>query len=148
MLCKYLKGAMAELCELISLTTLDIADIKRANHSEIFSRAAQKTAVLQNFHDKKNLAQQEIQSLKNAADPKAGALDFLNDESRALIDLLRENLEILKAQNEEFARLSFYIKEFYDSMLDSMFPQDFECYEQYGRAKTSQRKSAFLYQEA
>lgn len=147
MLYNYLKGAVENLDSLINLTRLDIEDIKKARHEAIFSRNEEKQPFLESFEAKKNLAQQEILLLKNK-NPSSDISEILDQETSSLLADMKSKLFELKTINARYARIVLSVKEFYSSLIDQMFPQDFEDYSQRGIVKPPRAKSAFFSQEA
>lgn len=147
MLYNYLKGAVENLDSLINLTQLDIEDIKQARHEAIFSRNEEKQPFLESFEAKKNLAQQEIILLKSK-NPSSDISEILDNQTSLLLADLKNKLSELKIINAHYARIVLSVKEFYSSMIDQMFPQDFQDYSQKGINKPPRAKSAFLSEEA
>ncbi len=138
MLHNYLRGAVGDLQTLISLTQLDIEDIKTANHQEVFNRNLEKQPFIVSFENKKNMAQQEILNLKNMH-PQSELSDLLDAESSELLGLMKQKLQELKDINSNYARMVFAVSEFYSSLMQRILPHEVSGY---GAPKTTQ--STFL----
>lgn len=142
MLQNYLRGAVSDLETLIELTQLDICDIKEANHERIFERNLQKQPLIVSFENKKNMAQQEIVSLKSA-NPQVELGDLLDEESSELLGSMKQKLQKLKEVNSGYARMVLAVSEFYNSLMQKIIPHEVSGY---GVPKTTQ--STFLKIEA
>ena len=127
MLHHYLKGAVADIKQLIELTLLDISDIKEANHEKIFNRNLEKQPLIVSFENKKNMAQQEILALK-AQNPDSDLDTLLDDEASSLLGEMKQGLQDLKEVNSNYARMVFAVSEFYSSLMQRIFPHEITGY--------------------
>ena len=137
MLLHYLNNSIKDLENLIDLTKKDIEDIKLAKHAEIFERGKIKNDLIQSFENKKSLLDNELMKLikENGAESLESMLD---SNQKELLALLKIKLTELKITNKEYAKYVVTISQFYNSLLDSMFPRDMEGY------KMAQHKPASL----
>ncbi|WP_104697192.1 MULTISPECIES: hypothetical protein [unclassified Helicobacter] len=142
MLHNYLRGAVSDLEALIELTRLDMQDIKEANHEKLFERNLQKQPLIVSFENKKNMAQQEILSLKNSC-PQVELSELLDGEASELLGSMKEKLQELKEINTGYARMVFAVSEFYSSLMQRLVPHEVSGY---GSPRTIQ--STFLKIEA
>lgn len=137
MLLHYLNNAITDIENLIDLTKKDIEDIKVAKHSEIFERGRIKNDLIQSFENKKSLLDNELMKLikENGQKPLE---ELLGVEQKELLNLMKIRLSELKVSNKEYAKYVITISQFYNSLLDSIFPRDMEGY------KMAQHKPASL----
>ncbi|WP_300742333.1 hypothetical protein [uncultured Helicobacter sp.] len=128
MLHTYINGAIADLRTLIHLTQLDNKDIQAAHHEAIFGRLEQKDNLVKAFEEKKSLIQQEMLILceKN---PHKALKDLLDDQTSALLDSMRDELETLKTLNANYAKSVFAVAEFYNSLIQRIIPHESNGYE-------------------
>ncbi|MDU7693249.1 MAG: hypothetical protein E7K04_03270 [Helicobacter sp.] len=148
MLYSYLFGAIKDLEQLIELTKLDITDIKSAKHEALFCRNEQKTPLINAFESKKDLAEQEILILKNKSQNKNAQIsEILDEQTNSMLLEMKQKLCELKEVNANYARMVLNVSEFYTSLLDHMFPHDFDDYSRSGAVRSKRAKSAFLYQQ-
>lgn len=137
MLLHYLNNAITDIENLIDLTKKDIEDIKVAKHSEIFERGRIKNDLIQSFENKKSLLDNELMKLmkENGQKPLE---ELLETQQKELLTLMKMKLSELKISNKEYAKYVITISQFYNSLLDSIFPRDMEGY------KMAQHKPASL----
>lgn len=64
--------------------------------------------------------------------------ELLDDEQKELLALMKAKLSELKLCNKQYAKFVVTISQFYNSLLDSIFPRDMEGY------KMAQHKPASL----
>lgn len=127
MLLHYLQNAVKDIENLIDLTKKDIEDIKVANHNEIFGRIQIKNDLIQSFETKKSLLDSElVKILKESHEPSLELL--LSTEQKELLSLMKLKLSELKIINKEYAKFVVTISQFYNSLLDKIFPRDMEGY--------------------
>ncbi|MDD2382601.1 MAG: hypothetical protein PHN18_00270 [Sulfurospirillaceae bacterium] len=127
MLLHYLQNAVKDIDNLIDLTKKDIEDIKVANHNEIFGRIQIKNDLIQSFETKKSLLDNElVKILKESHETSLELL--LNAEQKELLSLMKLKLSELKIINKEYAKFVVTISQFYNSLLDKIFPRDMEGY--------------------
>lgn len=127
MLHNYLRGAVSDLRSLIELTTLDVEDIRVANHENIFGRNGKKQELIKTFEAKKNLIDQEMLSLKNQF-PDKTLSDLIDDEAGELLNEMKKNLQELKNLNTSYARIVFAVSEFYNSLIQKIIPHEMSDY--------------------
>lgn len=127
MLTHHLNNAIKDIDYLITQTYKDIQDIKIANHSEIFERTRIKNDLIHSFEQKKSLLDYELMKLLKESG-QASLEEILNIEQKELLALLKNKLAELKTCNKEYAKYVVTISQFYNSLLDSIFPRDMEGY--------------------
>lgn len=127
MLHNYLRGAVSDLKSLIELTTLDVEDIRVANHENIFGRNSKKQELIKTFEAKKNLIDQEMLNLKNQF-PDKTLSDLIDDEAGELLNEMKKNLQELKNLNTSYARIVFAVSEFYNSLIQKIIPHEMSDY--------------------
>lgn len=128
MLTHYLKASIEDIENLIELTIQDIKDIKEAKHQAIFDRTKIKNDLVHSFEHKKSLLDNELLKLVNANKNKE-LEDLLSDSQKEMLSSIKDKLLILKSKNKEYARFVVTVSEFYNSLLDSVFPRDMEGYQ-------------------
>jgi thiamine pyrophosphokinase len=127
MLSHYLKTSIEDIDNLIELTQKDIIDIKEAKHEEIFKRTAIKNDLIKSFENKKYMLDNELIKLVKSSGNRA-LEEILNKSQRDMLEDLKEKLSILKKKNKEYARFVVTVSEFYNSLLDSIFPRESDGY--------------------
>lgn len=127
MLSHYLKSSISDIENLIDLTQKDILDIKEAKHEAIFNRTKIKDELIQSFVNKKSLLDNELVKFVQINDNKP-LEDILNEEHKEMLNTMKEKLSCLKIKNREYARFVVSVSEFYNSMLDRVFPREMEGY--------------------
>jgi uncharacterized protein YdcH (DUF465 family) len=65
---------------------------------------------------------------------------LLDSDQRELFEELKKRLIVLKDKNREFARLVASVSEFYNSLLDRIYPQEMG----HGYSKQSVKSASFL----
>ena len=140
MLVQYLQGAIADLDTLISYTELDIQAIKRADHDEIFERNLKKDALIKEFETKKDLINQEVQTLAKEY-PQKTTQELIGQESGALFETMREKLTKLKQINSDYARMVFAVSEFFTSLMNTLIPKDTPAYGENKRVSSTHHTS-------
>jgi len=128
MLSHYLKNSIEDIENLIELTQKDILDIKEAKHEVVFSRTKIKNDLIKSFENKKSLLDNELIKLVKNSNNKS-LEEVLNTEERDMLESMKEKLSLLKLKNKEYARFVVTVSEFYNSLLDSVFPRDMEGYQ-------------------
>ncbi len=127
MLMHYLNNAIKDIDNLIDLTKKDIEDIKIAQHGNVFERAKIKNDLIQSFENKKSLLDNEL--MKLLKDNAGKSLEeLINAEQKELLSSMKLKLSELKLCNKEYAKYVATISQFYNSLLDSIFPRDMEGY--------------------
>lgn len=127
MLSHYLKSSIEDIDNLINLTQKDIVDIKEAKHDSVFKRTKIKNDLIKSFGNKKQMLDNELVKLVNNSKNKS-LEDILDDSQRQMLDTMKDRLSTLKLKNKEYARFVVTVSEFYNSLLDSIFPRDREGY--------------------
>ena len=137
MLTHYLHNAIKDIENLIELTQKDIADIKVAKHSEVFERAKIKNDLIQSFETKKSLLDNELMKILKESG-QTSLENLLSVEQKELLAQMKIKLSELKTYNKQYAKYVVTISQFYNVLLDSIFPRDMEGY------KVSNHKPASL----
>jgi len=128
MLSHYLKTSIEDIENLIELTSKDILDIKEAKHDAVFKRTKIKSDLVKSFENKKSMLDNElIKLVKNSGSKPLE--EVLDDSQREMLESMKERLLTLKQKNKEYARFVVTVSEFYNSLLDSVFPRDLEGYQ-------------------
>jgi mevalonate kinase len=127
MLTHYLHNAIKDIENLIEQTQKDIAAIKVANHSEVFERAKIKNDLIQSFETKKSLLDNELMKMLKESG-KTSLEELLNIEQKELLAQMKLKLSELKVCNKQYAKYVVTISQFYNVLLDSIFPRDMEGY--------------------
>ncbi len=128
MLSHYLKTSIEDIENLIELTSKDILDIKEAKHDAVFKRTKIKSDLVKSFENKKAMLDNElIKLVKNSGSKPLE--EVLDDSQREMLESMKERLLSLKQKNKEYARFVVTVSEFYNSLLDSVFPRDLEGYQ-------------------
>ena len=137
MLTHYLVNAIKDIENLIEQTHKDIADIKIAKHDGVLERAKIKEDLVRSFENKKSLLDNELMKmLKESGQPSLEEL--LSVEQKELLAQMKVKLSELKVCNKQYAKYVVTISQFYNVLLDSIFPRDMEGY------KVSNHKPASL----
>ncbi len=127
MLLHYLENSISDIDNLIELTSKDIKDIKEANHELVFERTKIKNDLIKAFEHKKILLDNEL--VKIVKDSEEKELDkVLGNEERDLLNKMKAKLSILKDKNKEYAKFVVIISEFYNTLLDKIFPREMDGY--------------------
>lgn len=129
MLINFLNSVIEDLEELTNITKKDIEDIKIANHDNVFQRAQRKNQLIISFEHKKAQLDSELIKLANANNGTDIA-DIISDEDKQGLKLMKESLNLLHQKNKEYARFVVSIGEFYNSLIESMFPSEKAGYQQ------------------
>lgn len=137
MLTHHLHNAIKDIVHLIEQTNKDIEDIKLAKHTQIFERTALKNDLIQSFEYKKSLLDHELMKMVKENNNRP-LEELLDDEQKELLALMKTKLSELKLCNKQYAKFVVTISQFYNSLLDSIFPRDMEGY------KMAQHKPASL----
>ena len=127
MLTHYLRNAIQDIDHLIEQTHKDIEDIKVAKHSEVFERAKIKEDLIHSFENKKSLLDNELMKMLKESGKKS-LEDLLNQEQQELLAQMKFKLSELKVCNKQYAKYVVTISQFYNVLLDSIFPRDLEGY--------------------
>lgn len=128
MLLHYLKTSIEDIENLIELTNKDIADIKEAKHEEVFKRTKIKNDLVKSFENKKSMLDNELIKLVKNSDNKP-LEEILDSSQQDMLEEMKNKLFTLKQKNKEYARFVVTVSEFYNSLLDSIFPRDMEGYQ-------------------
>ena len=127
MLLHYLKTSIEDIENLIELIKKDIVDIKEAKHEALFKRTKIKNDLVKSFENKKSMLDNELLKLVKNSNNKP-LEEILDDSQREMLDKMKDKLFILKQKNKEYARFVVTVSEFYNSLLDSVFPRDIDGY--------------------
>ena len=128
MLSHYLKTSIEDIENLIELTNKDILDIKEAKHESIFQRTKIKSDLVKSFENKKSMLDNELIKLVRQSDNKP-LEEILDKSQQEMLESMKNRLFELKQKNKEYARFVVTVSEFYNSLLDSVFPRDLEGYQ-------------------
>lgn len=128
MLSHYLKTSIEDIENLIELTSKDILDIKEAKHEAVFKRTKIKNDLVKSFENKKYMLDNELIKLVKSSGNKP-LEEVLDDSQREMLESMKDKLFALKQKNKEYARFVVTVSEFYNSLLDSVFPRDMEGYQ-------------------
>lgn len=127
MLLHYLSSSINDVENLIELTKKDIKDIKEANHELVFERTKIKNDLVKSFENKKSLLDNEL--IKLVGDKKDSKLeDILGEKEKDLLEKMKIKLSELKETNKQYAKFVVIISEFYNTLLDRIFPCEMEGY--------------------
>ena len=144
---QFLKDALEDIKALIAITEQDIIDIKAANNDSIFERIPQKEALISSFIKKKESYAKSIEDKLKQYYPNADISDLSHEDKKKLLgdgaaevtEQLHDSLELLKAINTRFGKMSCGVFEFYHSLLKNIVP-----IEEGGYNKNNLGNSAFL----
>lgn len=138
MLSNYLKQAIEDIDRLIQITKEDIKDIKLAKHEQMFDRTKEKNDLIISFGAKKALLDNELVLLVNS-NPNKDLSELISDTDSYELESMKDSLQELHALNKEYAKFVVVVSEFYNSMVDSMFPGEIDGYN-----KTTSKPATFL----
>lgn len=138
MLSNYLKRAIKDIEALIDLTKQDIQDIQQAKHENVFEHTKLKNNLILSFEANKALLDNEL-VLRVDANKESELADILSKEESSLLEVMRDSLTTLKELNKKYAKFVVTIGEFYNSMMDTMFPIDEQGYQ-----KSTPKPASFL----
>ena len=127
MLTHYLQNAIKDIENLIEQTHKDIAAIKVANHSEVFERTKIKEDLIRSFETKKSLLDNELMKMIKESG-QTSLEELLSVEQKELLAQMKTKLSELKICNKQYAKYVVTISQFYNVLLDSVFPRDMEGY--------------------
>lgn len=127
MLTHYLQNAIKDIDNLIEQTQKDIEAIKVAKHSEVSERAKIKEDLIHSFEQKKSLLDNELMKLLKESGKKS-LEELLNVEQKELLALLKVRLSELKTFNKQYAKYVVTISQFYNALLDTVFPREMDGY--------------------
>lgn len=128
MLSDYLQRAIKDLDALIQLTQQDIEDIKQAKHEDVFEHTKAKNNLILSFEANKALLDNEL-VLRVKANENRELAEILSDEENALLERMKNSLITLKKLNKQYAKFVVTIGEFYNSLMDNIFPIDEQGYQ-------------------
>jgi Mg2+ and Co2+ transporter CorA len=128
MLSHHLQSALSDLRELIEITELDIADIKKAQNTPQFERLSLKEAKLKSFESKKAMIDNTISTLMSA-NPDADLPDLLNEEQHNLLSELKIELNNLRESNKHYAKLVLIVSNLYNTFLERLVPTEMNGYQ-------------------
>ncbi len=134
MLKHYLKAIIKDIDNLIELTKEDIEEIKQANHEKIFNSSKIKDEIIASFENKKSIIDAELIKISNQ-NPQKDLSEILDEETKEMLSEMREKLFELKKINKEYAQMVIAVSEFYNSLLDEIFPRELEGYQKVGPKK-------------
>jgi hypothetical protein len=127
MLTHYLNNAIKDIDNLIEQTQKDIADIKVAKHTDVFERAKIKDDLIRSFEQKKSLLDNELMKMLKD-NGKKSLEELLSTEQKQLLAQMKSKLADLKSYNKQYAKYVVSISQFYNVLLDAIFPRDRDGY--------------------
>ncbi|MBE0495212.1 MAG: hypothetical protein IBX45_02250 [Campylobacterales bacterium] len=127
MLHHYLQSATKDIQSLIELTQTDIVEIKEARHHHVQERAKLKNDFIHSFQTKKTLLDGELVKLVEENQGKELS-ELLGEEEKEGLSAMKEELATLHKLNKEYAKYVVIVGEFYNSLLESMFPREMDGY--------------------
>ncbi|DAB37069.1 hypothetical protein [Sulfurospirillum sp. hDNRA2] len=127
MLTHYLQNAIKDIENLIEQTEKDIVDIKVAKHVNVFERAKIKEDLLRSFEHKKSLLDNELMKMLKESGQKS-LEELLEPEQKQLLAYMKTKLSELKTCNKQYARYVVTVSQFYNVLLDSIFPREMDGY--------------------
>ena len=127
MITHYLKSAIKNIEDLIQFTTNDIEDIKEGKGESIFSRTKLKDELVNSFENKKALIDGELRKLLSAS-PDSSLEKVLPENDQDLLESMRVGLTKLQGLNTKYAKLVSVVSEFYNSLMDRLFPGELDGY--------------------
>lgn len=127
MLTHYLQNAIKDIDNLIEQTQKDIDDIKVAKHTNVFERAKIKDDLIRSFEQKKSLLDNELMKMLKESGKKS-LEELLSVEQKQLLAHMKAKLSELKSCNKQYAKYVVTISQFYNVLLDSIFPRDMDGY--------------------
>ncbi len=138
MLGNYLQEAILDINCLIDITKQDIEDIKLAKHEQVFSRTKQKDNLITSFGAKKSALDNQLVSLVQS-NPDKKLENIISEEDAKLLEEMKTSLQELQSLNKKYAKFVVAVSEFYNSLMDKMFPS-----ENNGYAKATSKPATFL----
>ena len=127
MLSHHLKGALADLRDIIDITNLDINDIKEAKHDQQFDRLPLKEEKLKSFESKKAMIDHEISSLMITS-PGVELPELLNKTQHESLGELKVELSNLREVNKKYAKFVLSISNLYNKFLERLVPTEMDGY--------------------
>jgi len=128
MLSHHLKGALADLRDIIEITNSDIKDIKEAKHDQQFDRLPLKEEKLKSFESKKAMIDHEISSLMTIS-PGVELPDLLDESQHEALGELKVELSNLREVNKKYAKFVLSVSNLYNSFLERLVPTEMDGYE-------------------
>lgn len=117
---KYLDETILALRELVKITQKDIANIQKADHSELDANTALKTKFISEFENAKKSLDLELVAMAKE-NPNTNLSDILTSEVKAKLSELRTTLLELKKINKEYAKSVVLVKDFFDTLSSKIF---------------------------
>jgi len=127
MLAHYLQNAIKDIDNLIEQTHKDIAAIKVANHNEVAESSKIKEDLIHSFENKKSLLDSELSKMLKESGKKS-LEELLSTTQKELLAQMKLKLSELKVCNKQYAKYVVSISQFYNVLLDSMFPRETDGY--------------------
>ena len=127
MLSHHLQSALSDLRDLVSITELDIADIKEAKNEQQFDRLSLKEEKLKSFESKKAMIDYEISSLMTAQ-PDKDLPQLLNEQQHNALDELKIELSNLRDVNKKYAKFVLSVSSLYNTFLERLVPTEMQGY--------------------
>lgn len=111
------------LSELIELTKKDIEDIKSAKHELVEESVEEKTRLVKSFESSKLELDAALVELVSK-NPNKDLSELLGEDEKESLSALRQNLLLLQKLNKEYTKSVHVVKEFYDSLLNTIFKSE------------------------
>ena len=137
MLTHYLQNAIKDIDSLIEQTEKDIVAIKAAQHGDVAERSKIKEDLIHSFETKKSLLDNELSKMLKESGKKS-LEELLNATQKELLAQMKTKLTELKVCNKQYAKYVVTISQFYNVLLDNIFPREMDGY------KTANHKPASL----
>lgn len=133
---EYLENAINDVDTLIAITRQDLEDIKKAYNDAIFERMEKKDALIASFTQNMDSFRKQVATKLQEVHPNASITDLTQEEKSALVGeectqytaQLHDKLAELKKVNYHFGRISLGVSEFYNSLLEQIFPVQMNGY--------------------
>jgi len=127
MLTSYLQNAIKDIENLIEQTEKDIVAIKAAKHNDVSERAKIKEDLIHSFETKKSLLDNELSKMLKSSGKKS-LEELLDTTQKELLAQMKLKLTELKKCNKQYARYVVVVSQFYNALLDNIFPRDLDGY--------------------
>jgi len=105
------------LDELKQITQQDIADIKQANHDELFQRNDKKNELLQEFSQLKS---QIDLTLVRRSESGLAIEQIMNNEENILLDEFKNKLNNFYEVHKKYAKMAILVTNFYNNLVNKV----------------------------
>ena len=124
MLLDNLNKTVGILDKLIVLTKRDLKAIKVANHSTVISNTEKKEKLIEEFKISKDNMDIELAKVVETKEEEKNLKDVIGEQAYSVLILLGDKLRELKNINLELARFNLSVLDFYNSLVEKIFPAD------------------------